>query len=456
MRALSLATVALLVAAGCEEKPAPPVATEPDSRPNIVLLTIDTVRFDHLDAYGHDRPTSPNLTKLARAGIRFEQAISQSSWTLPSLASIHTGLYPSEHNAVRMRHRVPRRLELLAESMKAEGYTTVGIISHTFANAAHGFGQGFDVFDETQVRGHQAITSEAISLVALERLREVDLDKPFFMWVHYFDPHNAYRHHPQYDYASKFQGGIGDKRKDDARRTFAQLTTPEEKQLFVDYLRALYDEEITFTDEKIGRLFVGLEELGVADRTVYFITSDHGEYFNDHQRFYHTIGAYQELLHVPLIVGGALPEGLKGKVVEARVETALIPATVMDLLGKAEHSFRGPSLLDVARGDTEIAAVFGQAFHSRTRRHRTDAVFVGDFKLIHNRGKNTYEMYNLRLDPKEANNLVDRNDLEATRNHLREHLDVFRGKKKNVETTVQKIEYTPEEIKMLKALGYME
>jgi len=158
---------------------------------NVVLITIDTLRADHLKSYGYNRPTAPNVDALAKEGILFQRAIAQAPWTLPSMATLHSSLYPSQHGAYRYSFRMHERVMTLAEHFKNENYRTIGVVSHTFVNSTYGFAQGFDVFDESHIMQQSGVSSDKISTAAVTYIRR-SKDKRFFLWLHYFDPHYDY------------------------------------------------------------------------------------------------------------------------------------------------------------------------------------------------------------------------------------------------------------------------
>jgi choline-sulfatase len=158
-------------------------AEAPDERPNIILVTVDTLRADHVESYGYERATTPALASLASKGIVYERAIAQAPWTLPSMASLHTGLYPAEHGAVHYDTRLPSEHRMIAQALRRSGYHTIGVVSHVFVDRRRGFAKGFDRFDESQIKAHDAVTSDELTRLALRKL-ERKLVEPFFLWVH--------------------------------------------------------------------------------------------------------------------------------------------------------------------------------------------------------------------------------------------------------------------------------
>jgi arylsulfatase A-like enzyme len=373
----------------------------PQRTPNLLLITIDTLRADHLEAYGYHRPTAPFLTRLASSGVRFERAMSQAPWTLPATASIHSSLYPTQHGAFQAETALPDGADTLAEFLQGIGYRTVAVVSHEFVAARHGFAQGFEIFDENNILGHDALTSEGLTLVALGQLEQVG--EPWFLWVHYFDPHFTYVRHPEVGFADGYTGALPE------QLTSARLGR-EPKPLDptdLTYVEAVYDEEITHTDGWIGALWQGIEERYGTDETVIFVTADHGEYFMERGRFFHGKDVYHELVNVPLIIGGALESGLRGRVVSDAVETRSIPRTVLGLLGVPTERFDGVDLLEVARSGGAPAAL-SEGTYAFGLDGRTVGVEHAGWKLVYRLGNRSYELYDLSSDPLERNDVYGR------------------------------------------------
>ncbi len=415
---------------------------------NIVLISIDTVRADHLDLHGYDRKTSPAVTAMASQGVVFQHAISQAPWTLPSMASVLTSLYPSEHGAVGARTRINQDIETLAEKLRSSGYHTIGIVSHTFVDKKHGFAQGFDIFDESQILGHNAITSEALTQLAIKYLKAEE-DKPFFLWVHYFDPHFTYVRHPEFGFASGYSGelpdqipgmGLGERR----------LSRED-----IEFVRSVYDEEIAYTDAHIGRLLSRIKRMGLDDSTVIILTADHGEYFMDRGKLFHGKDVYEPLVHVPLVISGAIPDKLRGREVGQSVGISSIPKTIMELVGIDNHSFHGENLLALADNNRDSSPVFTEGSTAWSERHRKKAIIYKGWKLIYNIDRDTYELYHIDADRKERKNLWKDS---STRNSelaifMKQELDKFPSKEA---TVVEDVEMSDEVIKHLRSLGYVK
>jgi len=415
-------------------------------RPNVVLVTVDTLRADHMEAYGYDRPTSPVFSRLAASGVRFGHALSQAPWTLPSMASVHTSLYPSQHGAVDAETAIPEAAETLAERLRAAGYSTVGVVSHDVVARKYGFAQGFDVFDESHLLGHGAVTSRGLSRIALARLGEVA--EPFFLWVHFFDPHFTYVRHPGVGFADGYDGELPDRL---TRERLVREESGPDPERHLDYVEAVYDEEVAYTDRWIGRLW---EEIGVRygeGRSVLLLTADHGEYFLERGRFFHGRDVYDALVHVPLLIAGAIDPQLRGRVVAQTVETRSIPRTILALLGLPGDGFGGADLLAVARaGGGEPAFSEGSwAFGSADRKR---AVVSDGWKLIHRLDDDGYELYELGSDPRELDDRYEAEEDGPVTDRLHRLLDGF-AELPRLER--QPVGLSGEDLERLRALGYV-
>ena len=279
---------------------------------NVVFVVVDTLRADHLDSYGYPRETSPNLTALARHGIRFAEVTAQSSWTKTSMASLWTGVQPLNHGLTRFDDAMPSEAVMPAELFKARGYETAGVIRNGWVAANFGFDQGFDMYlrprpgrqhlraQSRQVGGLVLEGSDEDVLVSANEFLDAFGRRKFFLYLHFMDVH-------QYVY---------------------DQNAPEYGPRYIDG----YDKAIHWTDRVIAHLYGKLEQLGVLDRTLIVITSDHGEAFREHGFEGHARNIFAEVVQVPWIIG--LPFRLsEGIVVEQRVSNVDVWPTLLDLLG---------------------------------------------------------------------------------------------------------------------------
>jgi arylsulfatase A-like enzyme len=274
-------------------------------RPDIVLISVDTLRQDRLGCYGYERPTSPAIDALAARGAHFRNAFSPTPWTLPTHMSIFTSLYPSFHKLERGGRTGNIRLDYsettLPQLLQAEGYSTAAFVAHPFLAAAWGFDRGFDRFER-----HDADASEqsghAVAWIEWRRFHSIREIGPssYFLFLHYIDPHEPYA--PPERYREMFAGGYtGELKPEDqlvslySNRPFG---TPEDAR----FVQGLYDGEVRYVDDELARVFDAVRTTGGEDSTVFVLTSDHGEEFRDHHGMGHKHSLYPEALRVPLIV----------------------------------------------------------------------------------------------------------------------------------------------------------
>jgi membrane-anchored protein YejM (alkaline phosphatase superfamily) len=305
---------------------------------DILLIVVDTARADHFSSYGYSRPTTPSFDRLAKEGMRFEDAWAQSPWTLPAMATILTGRPPHVHGAGRAREGIlPIRPEVatLAERMAAADYRTAAFINVIWCGPRlSALDRGFELYDfhtsDESNRGHRDAmrTTDA----ALAWLDMID-DDPFFIIVHYFDPHLTYDPPPPYDTTFEedpgmgLPAGFGSAVEVFKIRNGSLRLDPMQKKS----LMARYDGELRYTDEQFARLRKGLERRGRWKDALVIVVADHGEEFWDHGGFEHGHSHYRELLRVPLIV--KKPGEAGGEVAEERVTQLDIAPTILEFAG---------------------------------------------------------------------------------------------------------------------------
>jgi arylsulfatase A-like enzyme len=435
---------ALLGASSCGEE-----RSSPDA-PNIVLITVDTLRADHLGCYGHDRDTTPHVDALAADGVLYRNALAQASWTLPSLASLHSSLYPSEHNALGARSRLPEATVTLAEVLAAHGWRTLAVVSHVYAGSRHGMHQGFAEFHEENALWHEAVTSPMVTRDALELLGESSRE-PFFLWTHYFDPHTTFVPHQEFGFAEAPER-FGDMRLSHrVLERVARSCTPEQ----LSYVEAIYDEEIAFTDEHVGRLVDSIRALELGRPTVFVFTADHGEYFMERGRFGHGEDVYQDLVHVPLILAGLPDEGLRGRVVEEVVEIASLPRTLTRLAGLEEAAFQGEDLLALDELASQSRPRFSEGMDAESASRRKHAVIDRGWKLIRHLDDGRLELYDLNGDPRETRDLSASEDARvvSVREALLAALEAYASREA---LERQEVQLDEDELDALRDLGYVE
>ncbi len=395
----------------------------PDGAPNVLVIVVDTLRADHLPAYGYEGGRTPNLDRFAQDAVRYEQAFANASWTRPSFASILTGRYASSHGVMGKPDSLPDDAVTLPEALREGGYETAGFVTNFNVGPYFNFQQGFDEYAFLEPEFVLGADDSAAKLLLVQTMRQViervraargavepgtayqdaetvnrhlvswlergQRERPFFLFVGYMDPHDPYFPHP-YD-------GTG------YARAAHQRPDPSE----APRLRELYDGEITYWDEHFGRLMDELRRRGLYDDMMIVVTSDHGEEFAEHGGFWHGTTLYDEQLHVPLFV--KYPRGERGGTSEARwvqsvdiMPSVLAAAGLPAVAGVQGHVF-----------EQSAAVVFAEESHEgnvlTSVRERRES---GAFKIItanegNPRGLAPVELYAVDDDPGEQANVAD-------------------------------------------------
>lgn len=366
---------------------------------NVLLISVDTLRWD-LGYMGYERPITPNVDALAARSVVYEKAYSLASYTGKSVGPTLIGRYPSEtHRGFLHFNRYPPRDRMLQERLSSAGIRTISVQAHWYFAEGYGLERGFDVLDmsaapeEDQGEGDKTILSHLLTDAAIKQLEDpANTAKPFFMWVHYLDPHANYVPHPEFSFGSDS--------------------------------RALYDGEIAYTDHHIGRLLKALDERGLTANTAIVFTSDHGEAFGEHGMIRHGFEIWEEIVRVPLVVH--VPGYAPGRVTVRRSLIDLAP-TVLDLFDVEVEPgvLRGSSWLPDLRNPESAAArpVFIDMPAGPYNGDR-QAFIENDIKITTSNTR-TMGVFDLSKDPGEQNNLM-RDAQLAQRVHAR-FLEFRRG-----------------------------
>lgn len=407
---ITLTLLALAAAAAaCRQPPAPP---PPPPRPSIVLLSVDTLRPDHLPAWGYHRETAPFVTGLLADGTRYTAAESTSSWTVPALASLLTGVYPATHGVVHgvTRGNLPDAQEVIPASLPGLGATLQQLGYHTYAAVANlhahpdfGFARGFDSYTCVGFEPAPAVN------LAVERWRS-ELESatgPVFLWIHFFDPH--YPLHAREPWAGQFRPGtdqddvaLVDELADAWPAPGPALLADIDRRL--DIGRALYDSEIRYADDSIRRLY---ESLPFLRDWVTVFTADHGEEFLEHGDLGHSFNLQAETVRIPLVI--RLPGASGPATVDAPVSLVdLAPTLVTVAGGTPPASWQGIPLVTAdgrvradLPADRELLASL-ERFPNRRQRH---ALIGAEWKLIVGPDDGRW-LYDVRRDPHETENLA--------------------------------------------------
>ena len=358
----------LLLACQTPGPPRPLPEADPVSR--ILLVSIDTLRADHLGAWGDGRGLTPALDAFAERSLRFSRAHAHAPWTKPSMGSVMTSVLPSDHGVVEWNTAFAPGQVTLASLLHDAGWATEAYVSHSaFVPQSNEFEVGFDAFELSwqsqgeQRRPEQLETSVHLTDLALSALERLSAgDAPFFLWVHYLDPHRAYLRHDEWM-------NLGE---DDASR---------------------YAVEVAWTDRELGRLLTVAEQ---DPRLAVVVLADHGEEFLDHGGLSHGHTLYEELIHVPLMLRAP---GVAPGIEETAVGTLDVAPTLLQLAGlPVPSSFQGRPLLPAP----SARPVFSEVERAADKR----SVLDWPYKLIWDAGEGRGELYHLQDDPGELRDLM--------------------------------------------------
>lgn len=418
----ALCSAALL--AGCKREPA---------RPNVLLISIDMLRADHVHALGYARATTPNIDRLANEGACFEQHVSSSSWTLPAHAALFTGLNDVQHGVVDTHLALGPEALTLAERFKAAGYETAGFFAGPYLHPAFGFGQGFERYvnctsyagkldgapssawsmDKDVMReSHADVTNPRVFQRFQEWIGQHDPSqggRPFFAFLHLWDAHFDFVPPAPYDtrFDPDYKGSITGRGYDGRGFFFDERIAPGMDARDLEHLIALYDGEIAWTDEHVGKVRAELERLGLLENTLVVITSDHGTEFFEHGRKGHRQSLYDEVVRVPLVM--RLPEHLAaGARIGEQTRSIDVVPTILELCGlPAPLDVAGQSLMPLVRKDPgarparAILELDSVGAHLR-------AVRAAKWKFVDVIGSDQPFYFDLEKDPRELSPLTDR------------------------------------------------
>lgn len=467
---------------------------------NVVLITIDSLRADHLSCLGYPKKTTPNLDKLAENGILFTQAFSNAPGTSTSFPSILSSTYPLQYG---FSEYLSHRRVLISEVLKRNGYLTCAIHSNPYLSSYYGYNRGFDIFRDflfdsygiqekielkrakkykkikiilgkqnyiykvlrkfyrtglriTRNRAKKELgiqskfaTAELINKEIISYLEKIsNINQKFFIWIHYMDVHLPYLPPKKVFNLQKY---LTCNRKEAEKLNEKIFKNIYEKKLKIENdelekIIELYDAEIMYVDESIRSILDELKKLNLLDSTLIIVTADHGDEFLEHGDIAHTPKLYDELLHVPLIFYA--PELGKNIIINDLISLIDLAPTILDILKiEKPKEWMGESLLPLIKGERKSEkGVISEIFHNgRKTSYRTKK-----WKFIVDEEKNAYELYNLTKDPRELNNVAEiyPNIAEEFSLKIREHILMEERTRKEEEKDIIK-----ERIRGLKARG---
>ncbi len=422
-----LLLLSIVTVAGC--RPGVP------SRPNVVLVVVDTLRADALGCYGNPRAVTPFLDRWADEGMRFAHAYAASSWTMPSVASLLTSRYPTQHKVTSIRARLASDETTLADVLRREGYATGGFSANRLVTdqlAESGF-ESFRPYG-TAVPGRKLAARPLIrkALGWVDEVQRATPERPIFAYFQFMEPHSPYQ--PPEPYRSRFaapeppaarlglfhmrymlEGGKALSREELTQLRYLGRDVPAWRAGWMGsadvapgdfaYARSLYDGEVASLDAELRHLFAELDRRGILRHAVVVFTADHGEEFGEHGLFNHGTGLYNELIHVPLvIVSDGIPTGTATQAVSALD----VAPTVLDLAGiRPEPTFEGRSLAPLAtRGEhsVDVVSELLETFSGGVGLH-SEAVVHDNLKILALTREHALagtEVYDLRADPAES------------------------------------------------------
>ena len=416
---------ACLALGGCQCAPTPAARPVPAADPdrlrypghNLVFVSFDALQAAHVGHLGNPRDTTPTLDRLARDGITFRNAYSVSSWTVPASMTWFTGVYPSEHRmtnkfavyqptlrrVANLRDLAPN-LDTLAGVLRRAGYATGGFTGNAGVSGGFGYDEGFDTyfFEPDRFGGFDRSVPRALEWVRANR------DRKFFLFLHGYDVHG--QHVPAGGLDYRFVDPNYDRRYSGAEHE--QEALREEgldrghltlRDADVRFWRAVYDEKVQRADERFARFLAEFDQLGLTDRTIFVVTSDHGTELYEHRRLDHGFTLYDELIHVPLVIKA--PGRAGGTAVGDRVSSIDLMPTVLDLLdvrvpANAKAQLRGTSLVPAMLGEPARRDVFAETDY-RQYTYKRAVIAPDGWKLVYTLESKTRELYDLTADPGE-------------------------------------------------------
>ncbi len=438
------------------------------NKKNILLITIDSLRADAIKCINHSSKIStPNFDELAKKSVFFTNAISAGSYTTTSVPSILTGEYPSSLPLIKGKlygHPTPEGNSKIAKILKRKDYKTSAFHSNPLLSRIFGYKDGFDSFYDDLflksfplsgslkwflnrirrlIRPVPYLPASKLNKKAIKWLKKTS--SPWFLWLHYMDPHGPYQIHQGFPFLNRIKAERVWRK---AHKTPEKLTQREKEQL-----KEGYRKEVEYTDKQIGKLLDKLKKENKLKETIIIVTADHGEGFGDHGFYSHPHYLYDELLRVPLFVS---TPGIEKKIVSSPVSLVNLVPTILELANlKSNESFDGKSLSPlIKKGDKNCLQEY---IISESEFDPFIGTIRGKkWKFIKNGKEDKEELYNLKKDPREKRNLLKENPeiAKKLRQKLKDHVNSSSQKREKDQSSDQEMN---QEIKdKLRSLGYID
>lgn len=446
---LSVGLAPYLWLSGCERK-------SRNSRPSVILITVDTLRADHLSCYGYQKNTSPNIDQFSKDALLFENCLSHAPVTSSSFASMLSGYFPHE-TKVFANLSLPKEVRILPELLKPYGYKTAAVVSNYALRKKKGWAHKFETYDDTLnvVRHIPERIAEHTTNTSIKLLRQFSKDQ-LFMWIHYQDPHGPYI--PPASYNEMFKAPARQPRE-------LKLNTkvsgyggiPSYQQLGTNrgysYYVSQYDGEIRYMDEQFKRLLDVLKEHGLYDDALIIFTSDHGEGMGEHNYYFaHGENLYHNLLHVPLIV--KYGKQSTGRRLDFVQHLDIVP-TILKTVGlKTNSSLRGRDLFEQ---DLQNREIFAEMNSPRNVDGIKFSVVIDGLKLIYTQLNEQYQLFDLKTDRLEERNLINKLEYQKHAKDLKASLRRIASEDLlGLDIANKPRKLTRDEIEKLRSLGYVD
>lgn len=431
----AVATAFLLAASGCSPRP---------TGPSVLLISIDSLRYDEIGRRVDGELTAPRLTGLVGESVSFDRAVVAAPWTTPSMMSVMTGMPPRAHGVSGYDRTLSASVPQLAQRFQEAGYETTAFASAQTLRKAFGFGPGFDTYDLAHY-GHSRISSPELTEKVIEQVR-ASKGWPFFIWVHLWDPHYNYLPPPPVD---RFRAGERPPSEDlQCLRWYENAVTPGQ----AEYLRGKYRGELLFTDQHVGKMLDELKRLGIENEVIVAVMGDHGEAFLEHGWLTHARQLHEPAVHVPLML--RWPGRLAPRSEASVVSVAQLGRTLLQLAGLDDAGFGTEEPLPLSA--TAEGAAAERVVMTETTRDACAIALVGPrYKYVLDSLECRESLFDLQDDPGELQDLAGTHpELVAQfRAQLTERLEAIAAR--NIPQVMQSEEVIQSLEKGLRSIGYV-